>query len=109
MTVAADSASYPILGAAQAAGVDYGLALRWAWLSRLWWAAASDDERDDWIKAMAAVVREIDAAHGQPARDRLARGLSRAFDDGRIHAPEMDATFSPPTPHRRRHHDGDRA
>lgn len=70
MAVAHDSASYPILGAARTAGVDYALALEWAWSKDAWTATR--------------VESRIIALHGQVACLRFIAMMGDAWRSGRV-------------------------
>lgn len=70
MAIAPDSASYPVLGAAQAAGIDYGLAQQWTWAKDTW--------------ASARVEAQITALYGEPARLRFTMTMLAAWRAGRV-------------------------
>ncbi|ATC34152.1 hypothetical protein CA606_18450 [Caulobacter vibrioides] len=75
------SVSFPVYGAALAAGVDYGVALRWIDASRrlqaIWFGdRAAERVREAWDEGVAM--------HGEDAMCDLAERLIEAFREGRL-------------------------
>jgi hypothetical protein len=85
MAIAPDSASYPILGAARAAGEDYDIALNLVWRRRLWLRGEIELTKDG---SDSPIYAEGVRRHGERAMDRLVGLLMAAVRDGRIYFPE---------------------
>lgn len=75
------SVSFPVYGAALAAGVDYGVALRWIEASRsvqaVWFGERA-------AARILAVWEEGVARHGEAAMCDLGERLAEAFLEGRL-------------------------
>ncbi len=82
--IAPDSKSYPVTGAALAAGVDPGLACRWLWAER----CALRGELGAKANAVEILGEGI-LRFGQAAMVNLTLALSGAIVDGRVYAPEF--------------------
>ncbi|HTK34568.1 MAG TPA: hypothetical protein VL358_04670 [Caulobacteraceae bacterium] len=82
--IAADSKSYPVTGAALAAGVDPGIACRYNWQLRL---IARDGVPA--VLPLFAIWREGCRRFGEPRMRDLVERLGAARAEGRIYAPEL--------------------
>lgn len=83
--IAAGSTSYPILGAAQAAGVDAGVAYRLIDLTR----GTHNFSWEDRLQAVRRIIVAADRDYGESAVRTLTQRLTHAIMDGRIYAPSL--------------------
>lgn len=88
--IAPRSASYPVTGAALAAGIDVGFASRWLWAHRRDVAAravcTAPELGTRWD--LLALWTDGVAIYGKPAMEALGWALDQAWREGRLYAPE---------------------
>jgi hypothetical protein len=100
LTIHPESASYPILGAANACGVEYGLALAYVEANKVWYGqldpstpSPSPGEAADALNAICDAYEAIEVATTKETAAAFRERINAALEEGRIYWP---FAFRPP-------------